>query len=77
VLKFRLKGSGRIIGAGNGDPSYLGEDHPKGLNCREFSIPAFNGLAQVLVQSGDEASVMELTGSSGTLKAGSVSISTR
>jgi beta-galactosidase len=77
VLTFRLKGSGRIIGAGNGDPSYLGEDHPKGLNCREFSIPAFNGLAQVLVQSGDEASVMELTGSSGTLKAGSVSISTR
>jgi len=77
VLTFRLKGNGRIIGAGNGDPSYLGEDHPKGLNCREFSIPAFNGLAQVLVQSGDEVSVMELTGSSGTLKAGSVSISTR
>ena len=77
VLTFHLKGNGRIIGAGNGDPSYLGEDHPKGLNCQEFSIPAFNGLAQVLIQSSDKASIIELTGTAETLKAGSISIITR
>ena len=77
MLTFHLKGNGRIIGAGNGDPSYLGEDHPKGLNCQEFSIPAFNGMAQVLIQSSDKASIIELTGTAETLKAGSISIITR
>lgn len=51
MLTFCLKGEGRILGAGNGDPSYLGEDHPKEKDCKTFSIPAFNGLAQILIQS--------------------------
>ena len=39
----RLEGHGRILGVGNGDPMYLGEDHPKEKGCHMFSIPAFNG----------------------------------
>ena len=50
VLTFRLSGEGRILGVGNGDPSYLGADHPREKDCKEFQIPAFNGLAQVIVQ---------------------------
>ncbi|MBQ4175280.1 MAG: DUF4982 domain-containing protein, partial [Prevotella sp.] len=41
MLTFRLDGHGRILGCGNGDPSYLGEDHPKQKDCQMFKIPAF------------------------------------
>ena len=51
LLTFSIDGEARIIGVGNGDPSYLGADHPADKDCRRFSIPAFNGLAQVIVQS--------------------------
>ena len=55
LLTFQLEGEGRIFGVGNGDPMYLGEDHPKHQDCKTFSIPAFNGMAQLLVQSTDVA----------------------
>ena len=67
-LTFRLEGNGRILGVGNGDPMYLGEDHPKGKDCKTFSIPAFNGLAQILIQSSDEAGTLQLSCESDGLK---------
>ena len=76
MLTFRLQGEGRILGVGNGDPSYLGEDHPKDSDCHEFQIPAFNGLAQVLIQSSQKPSVLTLTASSERLKAAAVTIQT-
>ena len=60
-LTFSLEGEGRILGAGNGDPAYLGPDHPHQTDCRAFSIPAFNGLAQVLIQAGRNPSTLRLT----------------
>ncbi len=74
MLRFQLEGDARIIGAGNGDPMYLGEDHPKNPNCKEFSIPAFNGLAQILVQSYDTPSTITLRCQSDGLKTGNVII---
>ena len=74
MLKFQLEGDAHIIGAGNGDPMYLGEDHPQTQNCKEFSIPAFNGLAQILVQSSDAASTITLRCMSDELKTGNVVI---
>ena len=76
-LTFRLDGHGRILGVGNGDPMYLGEDHPKEKDCHMFSIPAFNGLAQVLVQSGDEAGTIQLSCDAEGLKSSSLQITTR
>ena len=76
-LTFRLEGHGRILGVGNGDPMYLGEDHPKEKDCHTFSIPAFNGLAQVLVQSGDEAGTIQLSCDAEGLKSSSLQITTR
>ena len=69
-LTFSVNGDARIIGAGNGDPMYLGADHPKDKDCREFSIPAFNGLAQFIIQSGDSPASVSLTCTSANLKAG-------
>ena len=77
ALTFRLEGEGRILGVGNGDPSYPGEDHPKMQNCKTFSISAFNGLAQVLVQSGRASSTLSLTATSDQLKAGNLVIDTK
>ena len=77
TLKFTLEGNGRIIGAGNGDPQYMGEDHPKDKDCRAFSIPAFNGLAQVLIQSSREPSALRLTANGDGLKTGVILITTK
>ena len=74
MLAFQLEGEGCIIGVGNGDPSYLGADHPSNINCKAFHIPAFNGLAQVIVQSGHTAGTLRLNCSAKGLKAGSVDI---
>ena len=74
MLTFRLEGNGRIIGAGNGDPSYLGADHPKNKDCKEFSIPAFNGYAQVLIQSNRDAGNIQLKCVANGLKDGSINI---
>ena len=77
MLNISLAGDGRILGVGNGDPSYLGADHPKDKDCKQFSIPAFNGLAQIILQSGSTASDMTLTVAAGGLKSGNIVIATR
>ena len=74
VLTFRLEGEARILGVGNGDPMYLGQDHPNSTNCKEFSIPAFNGLAQVIVQSTEKASEITLNCLSDGLRTGNIRI---
>jgi len=77
VLTFHLEGNGRILGAGNGDPAYLGEDHPRQQDCHDFTIPAFNGLAQVLIQSSRQPSSLTLTAQSEGLTPGNVSLVTK
>ena len=77
MLNFQLEGEGRILGAGNGDPMYAGEDHPKTINCKEFSIPAFNGLTQILIQSSETPSSISLNCLSDGLKTGSIIINTK
>ena len=70
MLTCTLEGDGRILGVGNGDPSYLGPDHPNELDCHTFQIPAFNGLAQILIQSGHAPAALQLNCSSNGLKSG-------
>ena len=52
-LSFTVEGCARILGAGNGDPAWLGAEKPAG-DGRSIRLPAFNGLAQILVQAGTE-----------------------
>ena len=74
-LKLTVDGDARIIGVGNGDPSWLGAENPNELNCKEFSVPAFNGLAQVLVQAGKTAGPVTLSCCSENLEASSLTVS--
>ena len=60
-LELSLSGDGRILGVGNGDPSWNGAENPGDKDCRSFRVKAFNGLAQVLVQSGKTAGTLTLT----------------
>lgn len=53
-IDVSIIGNARILGVGNGDPSFKGEEHPADLECKEYSVPAFNGYAQILVQSTKE-----------------------
>ena len=76
MLHFTLEGEGRILGAGNGDPMYLGADHPQDQNCHEFSIPAFNGLAQIIIQC-DVPSSLSINCESEGLKAGTLRIDSK
>lgn len=66
MLNLSLTGEGRILGVGNGDPSYLGSDHPNELDCHQFQIAAFNGLAQVIR--------IQLTCNADRLKDGTISV---
>ena len=75
LLTLHLEGDARIIGVGNGDPAYLGADHPQDINCKEFQVPAFNGLAQVIIQSSKSPSSLTLSATATGLKAGRLQLS--
>ena len=76
MLTMNLDGDAHILGAGNGNPSYNGEDHPKSQLCHEFSIPAFNGLAQFIIQSGHMPSAITLRCHSEHLRPGILQLDT-
>lgn len=52
-----LEGEGRILGGGNGDPAWHGIEAADGA---VFSVPTFNGLAQVLVEGPVEGAVLHI-----------------
>ena len=56
-LTITIAGPACILGVGNGDSAYKGDEHPSELHCRQWSVPAFNGLAQILVRHLDEGAV--------------------
>ena len=74
LLTFHLEGGGRILGVGNGDPAYLGSDHPQDIDSKEFQIPAFNGLAQVIIQSNQLPAALTLSATANSLKTGSIQL---
>jgi beta-galactosidase len=67
LVHFELSGPGKIIGVGNGDPSSHEADK---ANERK----TFNGYAQVIVQSGQQAGAMILTATAKGLKVASAKI---
>ncbi|MGX8728751.1 MAG: hypothetical protein ACSW75_04185, partial [Lachnospiraceae bacterium] len=64
------------IGVGNGDPSWHGAENPDNLNCKEFRVRAFNGLAQVLIRSGETAGTATLSCSGDKIEASTLTLVT-
>jgi beta-galactosidase len=71
LIRFDLKGKGKIIGVGNGDPSSHEADK---YLVGQYQRHLFNGKCQVIVQSLKDAGVFELTASSDGLKGESLSV---
>jgi beta-galactosidase len=75
-VSFDVKGPGRIIGVGNGDPSSHEPDtfaHRTGADAR-WRRRLFNGLAQVIVQSSGGAGEIVLRASSSGLGGSAVTV---
>ena len=66
-LDFTVEGPVRILGVGNGDPAYRDRERPADPDARSYQVNAFNGLAQILLQSTGEAGQATLTVRSGNL----------
>lgn len=72
-LIFEIKGNGKIIGVGNGNPS---SHEPDKYLKGNYKRSLFNGKCQVIVQSTKDAGKIILTARSERLKASAVEIST-
>lgn len=66
-LTIRVSGPVRILGVGNGDPAYQATERPAEADARTYTVKAFNGLAQILLQSTGEAGEATLTVASDNL----------
>lgn len=60
-LRLTVSGPVRILGVGNGDPAYQATERPADPQARTYEVKAFNGLAQVLLQSDGTAGTATLT----------------
>ena len=59
-VTLSLDGGGRILGVGNGNPAWHGNQHPAADSPNTITLPTFNGLAQVIVQSDGTAAPITL-----------------
>lgn len=76
-LSIRVDGPARILGAGNGDSAFRVKERPDSRDAQEFEIDAFNGLAQILVQSTGAEGVAVLSVTSDGLKSQPLQIDLR
>lgn len=75
-LQLTISGPVRILGVGNGDPAWQAKERPSDANARTFTVKSFNGLAQVLLQSTNEAGQCTLTVSGKGLRTASYTVTT-
>jgi beta-galactosidase len=73
LIHFKLSGPGKIIGVGNGDPSCHEPDKCEG----DWQRSAFNGYAQVIVQTTRDSGTIKLTATADKLKRAKVKISSK
>ncbi|MDO4165216.1 MAG: beta-galactosidase GalA [Bacteroides sp.] len=76
-LTLTVSGPVRILGVGNGDSAWQEAERPTDADSRSFRVKAFNGLAQVLLQSTAEAGTGTLTVSGEGLEDATYSIVTQ
>ncbi len=77
-VKLTLKAEGpvRILGVGNGDPTFKAAERPFNGNDKEFEVATFNGLAQILLQSEKAPGTATLTVTADGIPAATIPIQT-
>ena len=73
LIKFSVKGDGKIIGVGNGDPSSHEQDK---FNDTIAQRHLFNGKCQVILQAGSSRSVIHFEAKTDSVWAGATDIMT-
>ena len=51
LLTLHIDGDATVIGAGNGDPEFLTTEQPAAIGAKDFSMKAFNGCAQFIINT--------------------------
>ena len=55
TIRIKAAQGWELLGAGNGDPAFRGEDHPAQTKGEDgsstFSVRSFNGLCQIILSS--------------------------
>ena len=77
MIELEVSGPVRILGVGNGDPAWQAQEQPADRQARTFRVPAFNGLAQVLLQTTHEPGNATLTCRMGAKATATVSLTTQ
>lgn len=75
-LNVSVEGPVRILGVGNGDPTFKASERPSDGTGKRFSVKTFNGLAQILVQSTGESGNAVVTTVADNTEAKSMTIGT-
>lgn len=75
-LTIQVTGPAHILGVGNGDSAFKGDEHPQSLHCQQWSVPAFNGLAQIIIERDASAAAepVNVTISGDNLKPATISL---
>lgn len=60
-LNISVDGPARILGVGNGDPTFQVAERPNDGIGKTFSVKTFNGLAQIILQSTDDCGDATIT----------------
>ena len=76
TLNIAAEGPIRILGVGNGDPTFKAAERPTDGKGKTFSVDTFNGLAQILVQSESLGGTGKLTVSSDNIPEQNIIITT-
>lgn len=73
-LKLSVSGPVKILGVGNGDPAFRTTERPGDGIGKSFKVRTFNGLAQILIQSENNAGESVLAVESDNLPVGTISV---
>lgn len=76
TLNIAADGPIKILGVGNGDPTFKAAERPTDGKGKSFSVESFNGLAQILVQSESLSGTGKLTVSSDNIPEQNIIITT-
>ncbi len=73
-LNLKVDGPVKILGVGNGDPTFKAVERPTDGVNKDFKVKTFNGLAQVLLQSDSDPGSALLSVSSEGLKEATIKL---
>lgn len=76
-LNISVDGPIRILGVGNGNPTFKESERPTDGIGKQFSVKTFNGLAQILIQSSNHAGIGTISVTGNDISGNKISVTTK